>query len=92
MGWQITAMILLGLLTAGLPTVGYFARIRADKRKAGIDEKGVDAQAFERAAGLYAGIISELRTEVDRLRAAVANLENEVEMLRNENTSLRGSR
>lgn len=92
---QAVTNILLALLGVTFPAATFFyasrsnrIQLRAEATKAAIEEKGVDAQAYEQAAKLYQDLIQSLRTQVDRLDASNRTLESEVSTLRESNAAL----
>lgn len=87
--------ILLALLAIGVPTATFLAathanrqQAKAEKVKAEVEAKGVDALAYDRASKILDGVIEDLRTEVTRLSGAKDKLESELESLRDSNSKL----
>ena len=97
MSAQEVTNILLGLLAVALPSATFLyasranrVQARAEATKAAIEEKGVDALAYERAAKLWQGLIDSLRIQVDRLEESNRRLEDEVSTLRESNSGMVG--
>lgn len=88
--------ILLGLLAVGLPAATFLYASRANRiqasaeaAKAAIEEKGVDARAFDQAAKLYQDLIDSLRIQLDRVEASNRRLEESNTRLEGEVFTLR---
>lgn len=96
--------ILLALLALGVPVATFLAathanrqQAKAEKVKAEVDARGVDALAYDRASNIWRELIEDLRTQIDRLETEVASLRKanqdlveEVVTLRQANASLGG--
>lgn len=90
-------IILNGLITVGVSTIGSIVAYKAgrNKEKADIRQTEANAQtteldATEKAVAIWRGLAQDLKKEVDELRALINDLRLENDKLRQELEHLKG--
>ena len=70
--------VAIGVVTAVIAFATFYLAARAARAQHQAVVKGVDAEAYDRARGLYESAIDNLQEETRRLEAQVASLRAEV--------------
>lgn len=89
MSAQVVVEIFLGLLTVMVAVATYLGAARAGKTQASTAIAQIEADAYNRARGIYEAAIDQLEEQVARLQTQVNGLEEEVTKLRKSNRDLR---
>ena len=85
----ILTNILLGLLPIVTAVIAYLGATRTSRNQAEIAIADIDADAYERAKGLYESAIKAQDESIGRYRVQLSELTTEVTLLRKSNTELK---
>ena len=81
--------ILLGVMSVAVAFGSYLGATRAKKAEASAAEADIDAEAFNRAKGIYESAISALENQLGRVRTQLEMLDSQVQALQTTNRELR---
>jgi len=81
--------ILLGILPVATAVIAYLGATRTSRNQAKIAIADIDADAYERAKGLYESAIKAQDESISRYRVQLSELTAEVALLRKSNTELK---